>query len=182
MNLMSYANREFDILESEIPDAVVLEFKSEILAIVEKFGNAGLSGGSAPFYLYAIINTLEKLMKFNSLTPIEESDNSHWSDDEILHGVEQSSRCSALFKENNECRYNDAITFVVFDGVSENAVTIPKNETTNGRTISSSLPVRCWPFVPKKFIVRLFEESNGNYTIIDEQELREAYDYYGVEW
>ncbi len=38
------AIREFDILEKTVKDAVIVPFRDEILALVEKFGQSGQSG------------------------------------------------------------------------------------------------------------------------------------------
>jgi hypothetical protein len=48
-NTQSHAKRELEILFKTTPDAIIREFETEILALCEKFGQSGQSGGSAPF-------------------------------------------------------------------------------------------------------------------------------------
>jgi hypothetical protein len=61
-NLLKHALKELQILEKVHPDAVVLEFKKEILNLLWAFAESGQSGGSAGYVAHAITNTLSSLM------------------------------------------------------------------------------------------------------------------------
>ena len=58
-NTYKFAKRELDILAATVPDAVVTPFAKEILALCEKFGKSGQSGGSAPHTATAISKLLK---------------------------------------------------------------------------------------------------------------------------
>ena len=53
-NTKNKAVVEFEILEKTVKDAIISPFKDEILALVDKFGESGQSGGSAPYTAGAI--------------------------------------------------------------------------------------------------------------------------------
>ena len=55
------AEKELDILIKTTIDAIIRDFIPEILALCEKFGESGQSGGSAPYTAKAISQAVEKL-------------------------------------------------------------------------------------------------------------------------
>ena len=80
-NAYNKALYEFSILEKlndpENP-TIVLEFKDEIIALVEKFGESGQSGGSAPYVANIIANTVKKLCLHETISPLT-GDDFEWS-------------------------------------------------------------------------------------------------------
>ena len=64
-NTLTHAQRELDILVKSCPDPenrpIIEGFIPEILALVEKFGKSGQSGGSAPYTATAISQAVKKL-------------------------------------------------------------------------------------------------------------------------
>ena len=69
-NVYSHAKRELDILVKTHIDPenrpIIEEFIPEILALCEKFGNSGQSGGSAPFVSSAISQAVKHLCMFEN--------------------------------------------------------------------------------------------------------------------
>lgn len=70
-NLVKHALKEFQILEATIEDPIILPFKEEILALVERFSKSGQSGGSAPYTAGAICNAINTLLAFEPICPIQ---------------------------------------------------------------------------------------------------------------
>lgn len=101
-NTQKFAEREFDILTATHPDPqdrpILEEFREEILALCEKFGQSGQSGGSAPFTASAISQAVKKLCLQQPIAPIT-GEPQEWH--EVSDGVFQNSRCSALFRDLN---------------------------------------------------------------------------------
>lgn len=92
-NLMKHAKREFELLPE---DAVVKEFEQEILALVDKFGESGQSGASAPYVAKIVSSVVHKLCMFKPLSPLT-FDMEEWQ--EISEFVYQNKRNSAVFME-----------------------------------------------------------------------------------
>lgn len=190
----SFSLREFYFLEETVPNAAILPFKKEIIALCEAFGRSGQSGGSAPYLAGAISDAINKLLLFNPISPVTGSDN-EWM--ECNERVSQNSRCSALFKNKyGRCHYLDAI---IWKGEEE-------YDTFTGRVyidekdfeiISSKQFVKL-PFTPKTFYVdvrrvpiskeeaesknmRFVEDSSKNcyYTVVkDPKQLEAVFEYY----
>ena len=60
-NTTDKATLEFEVLRSTVDDAIIMPFEKEILALVDKFGESGQSGGSAPYTAGAISSAVKKL-------------------------------------------------------------------------------------------------------------------------
>jgi len=197
---MTKAEQEFDILEQTNKGAIVLEFKNEILALVNKFGNSGQSGGSAPYTASAISQAVKKLLLREPICDVTGHENewvdvSEMGDGSIMY---QNSRCSALFKDGikSKAYYLDAI---VWKGVEEydtftGGVYIDDKDF---EFIRSSQFVK-FPFKPKTFyidVVRVpiskeeaeqrdlhyIEDGNKEcyYTILkDPKQLDKVFEYY----
>lgn len=102
-NTQSHAKRELELLSG---DSVIKEFTPEILALVEKFGKSGQSGGSAPFVASALKNAIEKLLRFETLSPVTGED-SEWVDITVIKDGEsmyQNNRDSRIFKDGKNGR------------------------------------------------------------------------------
>lgn len=172
-NTQKYAIAEFDILEKTTPDALILEFKKEILELCEAFGNSGQSGFSAPYTAFAISEAIKKLCLKEPICDITGDD----SEQIKIEDGQQNSRCSGLFKQDNgECYYINAI---VQQGEEE------YDSFTGGVYIDDIKfePIRSsqlvnFPFKPKTFYVDV------EYVYITKEEaekknIKYAIDYYG---
>ena len=156
-NTQSHAHAEFDILSTTTPDAIVLEFKDEILNICEKFGNSGQSGGSAPYVASIISSTVKKLLMFETISPLTGEDH-EWSNvsngpDDVLY---QNKRNSAVFKDTSGVWYLDAIIWTAdTPGESGN-----NWDTFSGTVqgIKSRQFVKEFPFTPKRFYIDVTRE------------------------
>lgn len=155
-NTQNHAIREFQILKETTPDAIILEFESEILALCEAFGRSGQSGGSAPYVASAITSALKKLLIQEPIAPIT-GEEQEWVDVSSFSGDKkpwfQNTRCGTLFKdgEGSQPYYLDAI---VWKGPREHDTFIGRVYTPDlSELISSSQLVKNFPFAPKRFYV-----------------------------
>jgi len=201
-NTYNHAEREFVILEKTVEDAIIAPFKDEILALVEKFGQSGQSGGSAPFTAGSISKAVKELCLHNPICPITGIDE-EWNDCSDMGGdtpksrsMYQNNRASAIFKDGKDGRpyYLDAI---IFQGQNGSAFTSNSVDMSDGRTIGSSQFIRL-PFKPKSFYIDVIEtewhknketgeltkeEGGGWWTSIikDEDQLKEVAEYYDLD-
>ena len=154
-NTQKFAKRELDILAATVPDAIITPFAKEILALCEKFGKSGQSGGSAPYTATAISKAVKKLLLQEPICDVTGHESEWFDVSEVCGGNKtyQNNRCSALFKDGIESKahYLDAI---VWKGVEE-------YDTFTGRVyiddkdfelIGSSQFVK-FPFKPKTFYI-----------------------------
>lgn len=156
-NTQIFAKHELDILAATVPDAVVIPFTEEILALCEAFGKSGQSGGSAPFTATAISQAIKKLLLQEPICDVTGYE-SEWVDVSQMCGgsiTYQNKRCSALFKDGVEskAKYLNAI---IWKGIET-------HDTFTGSVyiddkdfelISSSQHVR-FPFKPKTFYINV---------------------------
>lgn len=183
-NTQLHAKKELDILVKSTPDAVIREFIPEILALCEKFGQSGQSGGSAPYTAGAITQAIKKLLAFGTICPLTGYDE-EWN--EIGNNTYQNNRKSDVFKgENGKAYYLDAIVWQGEDDYDTFTGTI------NG--ITSRQYIKSFPFEPKTFIINVVRDFNvdgledkdiietglGKYTykFKDEKQLEEVFAYY----
>jgi len=198
----SFAAKELGILVKSNTDPenrpVIEPFIPEILALCEKFGLSGQSGGSAPYTAGALSQVIKKLCLQEPICPVT-GIGEEWVDVVEFMGkpMWQNNRCSALFKyEDGKCSYSDAI---VWKGEAD-------HDTFTGRVyvdlvdyelIGSSQLVR-FPFTPKTFyidVVRVFvtkehaEQNNLHYiedgfgkcylsVLKDKNQLKAVFKYY----
>jgi hypothetical protein len=157
-NTQSHAKVEFDILKTTTPDALVLEFENEILALCEKFGNSGQSGGSAPYTAAIISSVVKKLCTFQTIAPLtgedgEWSDVTEQSNGEMLY---QNKRNSAVFKDEQGVWYLDAIVWCAdTPGDSGNNW---DNFSGTVEGIKSRAYIKEFPFEPKTFHINVTRE------------------------
>jgi len=184
-NIRKKAELEFKILESEVQDSIVMPFKNEIMALLEKFSNNGESGGSAPFTTSAILDVIKKLLSQEPLSSLKCTD-LEWNDISNDYGNQgalfQNKRLTSVFKDGEDSKpyYLNAI---VFKG--ENDITFTSNlvKLKDGSKITSSQYLRL-PFTPKTFYVDVIEtlDYNGegwyNSVVKDETQLEEVFNYY----
>jgi hypothetical protein len=202
-NTLDKAIREFEILEKTVDSPIILPFKDEILALVDKFGESGQSGGSAPYTSGAISQAVKKLCMQEPICEITGEDE-EWNDcgeygDEDTY---QNNRCGAIFKKGIKGRayYIDAI---VWKGEEDYDTYLGSVEGISSRQYIK------FPFKPKKFyidVIRVYaplaeieergldyyndsyKDKDGNkvesyyYTVIkDKSQLEEVWKYYDKE-
>lgn len=164
-NTASYAQRELDILvkSSTDPDnrPIIEPFIPEILALCEKFGLSGQSGGSAPYTATALSQAIKKLCLQEPICPITGIEDewinvSGYNEDREWY---QNTRCSALFKEaiDGKPYYLDAIVWKGdTEGESGNSW---DTFTGNAEGILSRQYVKSFPFTPKTFYIDVTKEQ-----------------------
>jgi hypothetical protein len=190
----SYAESELDILVKSHPDPnnrpLIEEFIPEILAICEKFGNSGQSGGSAPYTAQALSQAIKHLCLQEPICPITGIDD-EWMDVTKMNNGElmyQNNRCSALFKDGKDGRpyYIDAIVKRTQTGSCwSGSFWLSKKDYLSGdrsKMISSSQYIKGFPFTPKTFYIDVIEEEvakdDWETYLKDKKQLKEVYDYY----
>jgi len=190
-NTRNFAERELEILvkSSSLDDRPIIEeFIPEILALCEKFGNSGQSGGSAPYTANALSSTIKKLCLQEPICPIMGIDE-EWID--VSHFFDtpswQNSRCPSLFKnEKGEITYSDAIFKKSPDGSTWSGKFWMSREDylTGDRSLmlGGNLFIKGFPFVPKTFYIDVIEEEvakdDFEMYVKDKSQLDEVYKYY----
>lgn len=206
-NTYNFAKAELDILvKSAGPEnrPIIEEFIPEILALCDKFGNSGQSGGSASYTAEALSEVLRNLCLQKSICPITGIDE-EWVDvssyaDSFSDIVYQNKRCSALFKnKDGRCWYLDAIIWKTQNDEtwSGNAILPNESSLTNsagkpmmqfpypGIQIQGYQHIKSFPFEPKTFYVDVFQVFNGSgfdLYIIDKKQLEEVVEYYQTDF
>ena len=190
MGVYEKSKDEFRRLRENLPEdcdqwPVVLEFENEILSLVQKFGESGQSGGSAPYVSSIIAQTVKKLCMFEPLSPIYDIPED-WG---MCDGSSmQNCRESALFKDKltNKCHYIYAIVWQGEDSWDSFTGTV--------EGVSSSQFVKEFPFTPKTFRIDVVRELNDTspdrvscgdgdylYKIKDKSQLEAVWEYYRKE-
>jgi hypothetical protein len=192
-NTARYAERELSILCKTVESPIIKDFIPEILALCEKFGKSGQSGGSAPFTATALSQSIKKLCLQEPICDITGIDD-EWvqvrevsGDDEMMY---QNNRCSALFKsKSGKCWYVDAITWKTQNGgcwggraiLPQQIDEYGKLSRTN-EVISSRQFVNKFPFKPKTFYIDVIEKEiakdDWEFYIKDERQLEKVFKYY----
>lgn len=159
-NTRLYADRELNTLLS-IPDAdkaIVEDFVPEILALCEKFGRSGQSGGSASFYASELGRVIKLLCMQEPICPIQNTPDewvpvAHEDAGELFQNI----RCGAMFKVGVDGRpyYLDAI---VFKDSPQGGYT-GTAKLADGTTVYSRQYIKSFPFTPKTFYVDV--DDNG---------------------
>lgn len=147
-NCKNFAEEELKILVKSHTDPekrpLIEEFIPEILALCEKFGNSGQSGGSAPYTANALANTIKKLCLFKPINPIMGTED-EWTN--TFNDTFQNKRCSSIFQDgiNGQPYYLDAI---IWQGEE-------KYDTFTGTVegIRSRQYIKSFPFEPKTFYI-----------------------------
>jgi len=193
-NTQSHAKRELEILFKTTPDAIIREFETEILALCEKFGQSGQSGGSAPFTAGALSHAIKKLCLQQTIAPLT-GEESEWGT--VADGFNQNNREGAVFKNGDgRAYYLDAI---VWKGDTWNSDKTSNDWDTFTGTIqgiSSRQFIKSFPFKPKTFYIDVtrekFDATKHNksdavttgldgdvvYSIKDMKQLDEVFEYY----
>jgi len=164
-NTASYAQRELDILVKSSTDPnnrpIIEPFIPEILALTEKFGLSGQSGGSAPYTAAAITQALKKLLLQRPIMPItgiaeEWMDVAKYAGKNEAECIWQNNRCSALFKNLKEqAWYLDAIIWKEENGSCySGSAWLPNGEDV----FYSRQLVKSFPFTPKTFYIDVIKQ------------------------
>lgn len=187
-NTAKYAASELDILSAAATDPenrpLIEPFRDEILALAEKFGASGQSGGSAPFTATAISQAIKKLLLQEPICDITGVDDEWTNVAEYSGGEEvyQNKRCSSLFKKGKDGKpyYLDAIIVKTPSGAtySTNAGAF----LGDGTKVYSRNYVKSFPFRPKTFYIDVLEKEiakdDWEFLIKDEKQLEAAFNYY----
>ena len=171
-NTYRFAETELNVLSKSATNVdnrpIIEPFREEILALCERFGASGQSGGSAPYTASAISQAVKSLLLQEPICPITGIDE-EWvnvrdasEDDEMMY---QNNRCSALFKgKSGRCWYLDAIVKKVvqtghcFSG----SFWLSKEDYLTGdesKKIGCKQYVKSFPFTPKTFYIDVIEEE-----------------------
>lgn len=190
-NTQRFAATELGILIATTPDAIIRDFVPEILALCEKFGESGQSGGSAPYTATALSQAIKKLCLQEPICPVTGIDD-EWMDvsEHTANNLKcfQNKRCSALFKEgssNLSAYYLDAIIVKTQNGqtYSTNCGAICKTVSKiYGNKIYSRNYVKSFPFIPKTFYIDVIEKEvakdDFEFYVKDERQLKRVWKYY----
>lgn len=187
-NTQRFAATELGILAATVPDAIVTPFADEILALCEKFGLSGQSGGSAPYTASAISQAIKSLLLQKSICPISGREEEWMIVDERLRegGLKevlyQNIRCHGLFKNNDgKCWYLDAISW---KGEVNNWSGGALLETSKGifEQYGSRQYVKSFPFEPKTFYIDIVEKEvakdDWEFYIKNKKQLDKVFKYY----
>lgn len=191
-NTQSHAKTELDILcksAGNNPDdrPIIEEFIPEILALCEKFGKSGQSGGSAPYVASAITQAIQKLLLHKPICPITGIDE-EWTyldyGDELKY---QNNREYGLFKhEDGKVTYVNAIVKQVENGGCwSGPFWLSREDYLTGdrsKMIRCSQEIKGFPFTPKTFYIDCIEEEvapdDWEMYIKDPKQLDEVWEYY----
>jgi len=171
-NTYKHAKRELEILtkfckEQDNDTPIIKPFEKEILALCEKFGKSGQSGGSAPMTAIAISKAIEHLLLQEPICPITGMDE-EWVDvtDEMLEKgstetIYQNSRHHAVFKGGSKGEKPYYLDAVVFKDENGNTFTNMKGvKMANGKRLTSWQRIK-FPFTPKSFYIYIITKKRG---------------------
>ena len=191
-NTAKFATRELEILSKSSTGKdnrpIIEPFSEEIIALCEKFGKSGQSGGSAPYTATAISQAVKKLLLQESICPITGIDE-EWvaiAEDMRMGGLKdtiyQNSRCAGLFKNSDgKCWYLDAISW---KGEKNSWSGSALLETSKGvfEEYSSRQYVKSFPFIPKTFYIDIIEKEvekdDWEFYIKSKRQLSKVFKYY----
>jgi hypothetical protein len=166
-NTAKKAQVELNILTKTVEEPIIAPFIPEILALCEKFGNSGQSGGSAPYTATALAQAIKKLCLQEPICPITGIEE-EWVmvADELNKGKElyQNKRCSAIFKEGDgQAYYLDAIIKKTEKGhCYSGSFWLSREDYLNGdksKKIGCKQYIKSFPFTPKTFYIDVIEEE-----------------------
>jgi len=183
-NTASFAKRELDILVKSATDSenrpIIEEFIPEILALVDRFGKSGQSGGSASYTATALSQAIKKLCLQEPICPITGIDD-EWVDVTSMGDGSiqyQNSRCYSLFKNGDDkAYYLDAIVWKTADGHGFSG-----SAFLDGIKYRSSHYVKSFPFTPKTFYIDVIEKEitpgDWEFTVKYPRQLAKVFKYY----
>lgn len=140
--LLDFAKKELDLLgmTEDNTDIMDSSMREHILKMVEVFADEGHSGFSASF----AINCLEKILKFQPISPLT-GDDSEWTKIEFGPEMEyQNKRCPRIFKTEDGVAY-DAEGIIFWELVPDEEGKMQKSYFTN----KNSRVNITFPYVPE---------------------------------
>ena len=147
MGLVSYAKKELDIIGmGENSEDMDLLMRNNILEFVEVMSKQGHSGFSGSY----IVSCLEKLLRFEPLSPLTGED-SEWN--ECGDGYLQNKRCSRVFKSND--RFDGKPYDIEGKVFVEHYFNDEGEERTSSYTNGDSCVLVEFPYTPKTEYVDL---------------------------
>lgn len=182
-NTALHAERELDILLETVKDPIIGPFKKELIALCERFGRSGQSGGSAPYTASALAHAVKTLCLQQPICEITGIDD-EWVDVSEMTGggvLFQNNRCHAILKtKNGRCSYVDAVVFKDQRGGTFTSGGSVKLEDDS--IIGSSWYIKRFPFKPKTFYIDVISvETKKDWwesRVKDEDQLKAVYKYY----
>jgi hypothetical protein len=192
-NTATHAEIELDILGKTVTDSIVYPFKDEIIALCDKFGKSGQSGGSAPFTATALAQAIKKLCLQEPITEITGIDEEWVSVAEYMDGkdIYQNKRESAIFRIGKDGRayYLDAIVFKDQDG---HTFTNSSPDAVFGNfllrtdyvvsTVGSAQYIKNFPFKPKTFYIDVISKETKKdwweHEVKDHNKVTDVFNYY----
>lgn len=198
-NTCRFAERELSILYKSSTDPenrpLIEPFSKEILALCDRFGKSGQSGGSAPMTATAISQAIKKLLLQEPIMPMTGIDEEWVNVSEYGNGkdekecVYQNRRCGGLFKNaEGKCWYLDAIVWKTQTGStwSGSAILVGSEINEHGlrntEKYRSRQYVKSFPFTPKTFYIDVteVEEKKDDWTfyIKSKKQLDKVFKYY----
>lgn len=107
MGIVDFAKEQFDLLEKNSPDIIILKYKKEILDICKKMADEGHSGASADMYRRVLVDALDRFLQIKPINPIYNTED-EWVD---INGGKlfQNKFCRSLFKDNEGNVYNNEL-------------------------------------------------------------------------
>lgn len=193
-NTQLHAKKELKILIANATDPnnrpIIEEFIPEILALCEKFGNSGQSGGSAPYTAQALSQAIKKLCLQETIAPLTGED-SEWTnvsergDGTIMF---QNNRDGGVFKDGKDGKayYIDAIIKRTENGSCwSGPLWMSKDDYLTGNKdlmVNKRGYIKSFPFTPKTFYIDVIEEEVAKddwlMYLKDTKQLEEVYEYY----
>jgi hypothetical protein len=158
--------RLLDNAERDGQTLLIAEFVPEIEALVDKFGQSGQSGGSAPFTAGAIVDTIKKMLAHEPLGEGIMGTDDEWNDCSVFEDVEpgkgsyQNKRLSSVFKEGK-----DSVPYylnsIVWKPVGKDYTFTGRVSISEGSNeeIGSMHYIKSFPFQPKTFVIDVHEKE-----------------------
>ncbi len=177
-------------LKGEDDKLVIEDFIPQIKTIINKFSKQGHSGGSAPYYIHAIAETIRKTLEFKPLSEIT-GDESEWNDisEYDAKGTYQNNRCSGIFKyADGKCSYVDGLVKRTQDGATYHGPFWLNEEAylnkDESKRYGCSTYIKSFPFTPKTFTVDVIEKEvapdDWEMWLKNPDQLKEIEEYYDL--
>lgn len=185
-NTYNHAKVELDILVNSSTDPdnrpIIEPFIPELLALAEKFGKSGQSGGSAPYVASALSHAVKHICLQQPICDITGAEDEWVNVADMSDGddpIYQNKRAGAIFKnKDGQSWYLDAIIWITQTGSTWGGLAI----LPNGEKISGHQYIKSFPFEPKTFIIDVTEKEvakdDWEFYINDETKLIKVFEYY----
>lgn len=178
-DLQRHAEVELGII-STLPDDdnLIKPFIPAIKELVKVFSDQGHSGGSAPYGVAALTDTLRKLLSYKPLTPVQ-GHKDEWVTIDPDGEIFQNIRLSSLFKQgkDGDPYYLDAIIWKDQSGFTfSGSALMPDGERIKSRQFVNL------PFLPKTFYIDVMgvevAKDDWEFRIRDVKQLKKVFKYY----